>query len=231
MTGKQVVLVIDDEPRIQRFIKANLKAAGYEVIPAGTGAEAIDACEQNDPDLILLDLGLPDMDGFDLFVRLRRLTETPVIILTARGGSPEKIRGLDLGADDYMVKPFDVDELLARVRAVLRRSQKSTVDPGKSLLEFGALTIDVARHELRVGGEPVHLTPTEFKLLAHLAVHAGKVIIHEELLSHVWGSEYREAVEYLRVTVLHIRQKLGNHPELKQLIQTVPGVGYKLAKA
>ncbi|MDF2627531.1 MAG: response regulator receiver [Symbiobacteriaceae bacterium] len=228
MTGRQVILVVDDEPRIQRFVRANLKAAGYDVLLAATAAEAIDACEQHDPDLLLLDLGLPDMDGMDLFVRLRSFSETPVIMLTARDSSPAKIRGLDLGADDYIVKPFDVDELLARIRAVLRRSIKGGGNHNP-VLEVGALKLDVAHYEAWAGDEPLHLTPTEFKLLAHLAAHAGKVVLHEDLLSHVWGPEYRDAVEYLRVTVLHIRQKLSGSADLKQMVQTVPGVGYKLS--
>jgi two-component system, OmpR family, KDP operon response regulator KdpE len=223
VTHKQVILVVDDEPRILRFVRANLKAAGYEVVLAAAGAEAIDACEQHDPDLVLLDLGLPDMDGMDLFGRIRSFSEAPVIMLTARDSAPAKIKGLDLGADDYIVKPFDVDELLARIRAVLRRSQKAGGQTSP-VLEVGALRLDVARHGAWVGEEPLRLTPTEFRLLACLAAHAGKVVLHEDLLTHVWGPEYRDAVEYLRVTVLHIRQKLSGG----SVIQTVPGVGYKL---
>ncbi|HEY3365566.1 MAG TPA: response regulator transcription factor [Symbiobacteriaceae bacterium] len=228
MATKPTVLVIDDEPRIQRFIRANLKAAGFEVVLAASGAEAINLCEQHDPALILLDLGLPDVDGMDLFAQLRRFTEAPVVIVTARGGSAEKVKGLDLGADDYLVKPFDVNELVARLRAVLRRAHKGSGGADRSRLEVGSLQLDAARYEARVGGEAVHLTPTEFKLLAYLAANVDKVVLHEELLSHVWGPEYRDAVEYLRVTVLRIRQKLGDHPEVRQLLQTVPGVGYKL---
>lgn len=228
MTAKQIILTVDDEPRIQRFVRANLLAAGFEVILAGTACEGIRMCEQHDPDLILLDLGLPDMDGLDLFNQLRTFTESPVIILTARGGSAEKVKGLDLGADDYMVKPFDVDELLARVRAVLRRSQKSTASPSKGRVEVGSLRLELTRYETYVGDEPIRLTPTEFRLLASLAVHPNKVILHEDLLSQVWGPEYRDAVEYLRVTVGRIRQKLVDHPDVKEMIQTVPGVGYRL---
>lgn len=230
MNGKQVVLVVDDEPRIQRFIRTNLKVAGYEVALSGNAAEALDACERQEPDLVLLDLGLPDMDGLELFVQLRTITQAPVVILTARGTSVDKITGLDLGADDYMVKPFDVDELVARVRAVLRRSAKGPAGPAKSRLEVGPLTLDLASHEAHINGDPIHLTPTEFKLLAHLTTNAGKVVMHEDLLTHVWGPEYRDAVEYLRVTVLRIRQKLGERADLKQVIQTVPGVGYKLVQ-
>ena len=224
------VLVIDDEPYILRFIRTNLRAAGYEVTLAGAAAEALAACEQQAPELILLDLGLPDMDGLDLFTRLRRLFDAPIIILTARGSSVDKVRGLDLGADDYIVKPFDVDELLARVRAVLRRVEKRDTLTAPSEYEIGPLTLNLARHEAWVHGEPVHLTPTEFKLLGHLAAHADKVILHGDLLSHVWGPEYRDSLEYLRVTVGRIRQKLGADQASRELIQTIPGVGYKLVR-
>ncbi|HYF90624.1 MAG TPA: response regulator transcription factor [Symbiobacteriaceae bacterium] len=230
MIVRQIVLIIDDEPRIQRFIRANLTAAGFEVALAGTAADAVNVCEQRDPDLILLDLGLPDMDGLELFQRLRGMTESPVVILTARGSAAEKVKGLDMGADDYIAKPFDVNELLARVRAVMRRSQKGAGGPAKARVDVGPLALDVARYEARLNGELVHLTPTEFKLLAYLATNADRVVLHEELLSHVWGPEYRGAVEYLRVTVLRIRQKLGDHPDVKQLIRNVVGIGYKLVR-
>ncbi|MFZ5815139.1 MAG: response regulator transcription factor [Bacillota bacterium] len=226
---KQSILIVDDEPRIQRFIRANLRAAGYEVLLASTGGEAIAACEQQEPDLLLLDLGLPDIDGLEVFQRIRRFSRLPVIILTARSASSDKVQGLDLGADDYIIKPFDVDELVARVRAVLRRTANGPASPAPSSLTIGPLCIDVAAHEIRLEGEPVHFTPTEFKLLAYLAAHVDKVVLHEELLTHVWGPAYRDALEYLRVTIARIRQKLGDHPARHQL-QTIPGVGYKLSR-
>lgn len=228
--SKTKVLVVDDEVRIQRFVRANLRAEGFEVLLAATGTEAVDLCEQHNPGLVLLDLGLPDVDGLEVFRRLRAFTEVPVMMVTARGSSADKVKGLDLGADDYLVKPIDVDELMARVRTLLRRSQKNAGSAGQAIVEVGPLRLDIPRFQVWLQEEEIRLTPTEFKLLACLAMHAEKVVLHEDLLTQVWGFEYRDALEYLRVTVRRIRQKLGDDPSVRHLIQTIPGVGYKLCR-
>lgn len=222
------ILVVDDEPQIQRFLKPALTAAGYQPIEALTAADAERLVATAAPDLMLLDLGLPDKDGKDVIRALRGWSKLPIVVLSARGEEAEKIEALDLGADDYVEKPFGIGELLARVRTALRRR-----DPGSlaaSRFEAEGLSIDFARRIVTRSGEPVHLTPKEYDLLAHMARHAGLVLTHRQLLSTVWGPAHIEDVQYLRVFVGQLRNKIEQDAARPVLIRTEPGVGYRFAQ-
>ena len=219
------VLVVDDEPQIVRALKTSLEASDYGVISAGMGEEALALAAAQEPDLIVLDLGLPDLDGAEVIRRLRTWTETPVIVLSVRDGQDDKIDALDAGADDYVTKPFDVEELLARMRATLRRtSNDQTTAP---ILRTGDLEIDLARHLVRRGNELVHLTPTEYALVEAMATNPGKLLTHQWLLRKVWGQGYATESHYLHVYVRQLRQKLGDDSTMPRLIITEPGVGYR----
>lgn len=222
------ILVVDDEPQIQRFLKPALTAAGYQPIEALTAAEAERLVATAAPDLVLLDLGLPDKDGKDVIRSLRGWSKLPIVVLSARGEEAEKIEALDLGADDYVEKPFGIGELLARVRTALRRRDPSSV--AASRFEADGLSIDFARRIVTRGGEPVHLTPKEYDLLAHMARHAGLVLTHRQLLSTVWGPAHVEDVQYLRVFVGQLRNKIEQDVARPSLIRTEPGVGYRFAQ-
>jgi len=224
--AKKVLLVEDDE-KIMRFIRANLVASNFEVITAKDGREALEKYEQLLPDLILLDLMLPEIGGFDVLKNIREYSSVPVIIITAKGNTSDTIRGLELGADDYVVKPFDINELLARINAVVRRCIKERIDDSP-ILNTGELHINLASYKVKVGINNIKLTPTEFKLLAELAINNGKVITHEALLTKIWGLEYRDETHYLRVCVARIRQKLKLRDGDIGFIQTIPTVGYKM---
>jgi two-component system KDP operon response regulator KdpE len=222
------ILVVDDEPQIQRFLKPALTAAGYQPIEALTAADAERLAATAAPDLILLDLGLPDKDGKNVIRALRGWSKLPIVVLSARGEEAEKIEALDLGADDYVEKPFGIGELLARVRTALRRR-----DPGrvaKSSFESGGLSIDFVRRTVTRNGEALHLTPKEYDLLAHMARHAGLVLTHRQLLSTVWGPAHVEDVQYLRVFVGQLRAKIEPDPAHPRLVRTEPGVGYRFAE-
>lgn len=219
-----LVLVVDDEPQIHRFLRPTLEAAGYRVLRAGTGAAALQETATSRPDLVLLDLGLPDLDGQEVLLRLRRLTKVPVVVLSARDRAEEKIRALDAGGDDYVEKPFDVDELLARIRAALRHALAQ--DGAVALFRSGPLEIDLAGRLVRVGGMPASLTAKEYDLLALLARNPARVVTHRQLLRTVWGPAHEHDVQYLRVYVGQIRHKLG--PEASRLLATATGVGYRL---
>ncbi|MDF2958315.1 MAG: walR [Paenibacillus sp.] len=226
---KHKVMVVDDEPKILRFISANLKSLGHETLTCSNGPEALDAIDGFDPDLLLLDIMMPAMDGFQVLQRLRSFTNVPVIILTARSDSSDKVQGLNLGADDYLTKPFSLDELFARVNAVLRRTDGRSVTlatPAVSEIRMGALTVNLAQRRTWLKEAEVKFTETEYNLFVLLIQNAGKVMTHEQLLSEVWGSEYRDDVEYLRVAIARIRQKLKQIEEKPDLIITYPGVGY-----
>ncbi|KJS88186.1 MAG: chemotaxis protein CheY [Peptococcaceae bacterium BICA1-8] len=210
-----------------RFIRANLVASNFEVITAKDGREALEKYEQLLPDLILLDLMLPEIGGFDVLKNIREYSSVPVIIITAKGNTSDTIRGLELGADDYVVKPFDINELLARINAVVRRCIKERIDDSP-ILNTGELHINLASYKVKVGINNIKLTPTEFKLLAELAINNGKVITHEALLTKIWGLEYRDETHYLRVCVARIRQKLKLRDGDIGFIQTIPTVGYKM---
>src|SRR6266567_7012082 len=225
------ILVVDDEQPIQRILRRNLAMSGYDVVLAGDGKEAIEMVRLHQPDLILLDLYMPgDVSGLDVCVAVRQSLRTPIIILSAVTEEKLKVRALDLGADDYLTKPFSNDELQARVRACLRRSQMSETigdnDPEILTSEDGYLHMDVARRLVRAGEQDVRLTPTEFELLRQLMMHAGKVLTHRSLLRAVWGPEYGEEADYLRVYVRQLRLKIEVVPSRPRYILTEPGVGY-----
>ena len=229
MIEHTVILVVDDEPQIQRFLKPSLTAAGYEVAQALSGAAAIRSAGVAAPQIVIVDLGLPDMDGKDVIRELRKWLEVPIIVLSARDREAEKIAALDAGADDYINKPFSIGELLARIRAALRRRSRSEELPQS--MSVGGLTIDVAAHRVRRDGDIVHLTPKEFDLLVLLARHFGRVITHRQMLTAVWGPAHASDTQYLRVFIGQLRQKIEIDPADPKLILTEPGVGYRMAEA
>jgi len=228
---KTRILVVDDEPRLVRFVVANLQSVGYESITSERGRTAIDLTESHEPDLIILDIMLPDIDGFEVCRRIREFSLVPIIMLTAKAGETDKVKGLDLGADDYLTKPFGAQELLARVRALLRRSELAGGVKSKPVLAFDDIEVDVVRHRVTVQGQQVRLTPTEYKLLYQLALNAGRVMFHEDLLRKVWGPEYEDEIGYLRVYISRLRRKLEKNPDQPQYIRSEPGFGYVFAQA
>jgi two-component system KDP operon response regulator KdpE len=228
MSAKTQVLVVDDEEAILRFLKPALEANGYEMASAGTVAEATKRIAANSPDIVLLDLGLPDGDGKDVIKRAREWSDVPIIVLSARERETEKIESLDLGADDYVNKPFNVGELLARMRTALRhRMQRKAEIP---LLRVGNLEVDSMRHRATRAGAELKLTPKEYELLSFLAKHAGRVVTHKQILTAVWGPAHTEDTQYLRVYVGQLRQKVEAHPDDPRIILTEPGIGYRIAE-
>jgi len=224
---KTRILVVDDELSIIKFLRANLEARGYEVLAAMDGTEALQTFEMELPDLVILDIMMPKMDGFEVCQRLREWTQTPIIMLSARGDVSDKVRCLDLGADDYITKPFGASELVARVRAVLRRTGAVTTIPTQPSFACGDIKISFAQRKVTVAGNEVKLTPTEYSLLQELVLNAGKLLTHTHLLNKVWGPEYREEREYLHVFVRRLRAKLEPDPTNPRYIMAVPGVGYQ----
>lgn len=222
------ILVVDDEPQIQRFLKPSLSAAGYEVVEAATGAEALKAVATQAPDLVILDLGLPDMDGKEVIASLRGWSDIPIVILSARDRESEKIAALDLGADDYIEKPFGIGELTARIRTALRHRGRRDAIP--TIMEIDGLTIDPVKRLVSRGGEMVHLTPKEYDLLLLLARHAGRVVTHRTLLTSVWGPAHGDDLHYLRVFIGQLRQKIERDPTQPRIVRTEPGVGYRMAE-
>lgn len=218
------VLVVDDEPRFLRIIQFNLETEGYRVTCAASGEEALALFERYDPDLVVLDVMLPGLDGLDVCKRIREVSTRPIIMLTAKGADEDKVRGLRLGADDYVTKPFSADELLARVEAVLRRSQSAF--PQGAALVAGDLRIDYLAKQVTLRGQPVRLSPTEYRLLCCLVASPGIVLARDELLEKVWGAAYRGEREMLRVTLWRLRQKLEDDPSRPRYILTRPGMGY-----
>ncbi len=228
MTGKARVLLVDDEAAILRFLKPTLEANNYELVAAGTVAEALKRAAADAPDIVVLDLGLPDGDGKDVIRRVREWSDIPIIVLSARDRESEKIEALDLGADDFVNKPFGVGELLARIRTALRhRMQRNAETP---VLKLGTLEVDNVRHWVRRSGQDVKLTPKEFELLSFLSRHAGKVLTHRQILTAVWGPAHTEDTQYLRVYIGHLRQKIEDKPDDPQIIVTEPGVGYRISE-
>ena len=221
------ILIVDDDPQIVRFLRPSLTAAGYEVLVAVTGGEALKAAATLSPDAIVLDLGLPDMDGKDVIRELRSWSKTPILVLSARDRESEKIAALDLGANDYVNKPFGIGELTARLRAALRHAAGQAGEMTK--LTAGGLEIDVLAHRVTRDGTPVKLTPKEFELLAVLVRSAGRVLTHRQILTAVWGPGHTEDLQYLRVFIAQLRQKLELSPVAPQLIVTEPGIGYRLS--
>ncbi len=226
MTAGTKILIVDDEPAIRRFLKASLEAQGFEIVAAEDAGQALAAVTHAKPELMILDLGLPDQDGLEVIRQVRGSGALPIIVLSVRSDEAGKVAALDAGADDYMVKPFGVEELLARVRAALRhRLQQQGLGPAFRLRE---LAIDFLAHRVTIGEAEVKLSKREFALLRLLAEHAGKVMTHRQLLIAVWGEAHRDDVEYLRVYVRQLRSKLGDDPANPRFIETEPGVGYRL---
>lgn len=226
MTIRDKVLIIDDEPQIRRLIRAALDRAGYAIIEAGNAREAMEMLRAERPDISLLDLGLPDRDGLELVQLIKQQSDTTLIIVSARDATEEKVAALDLGADDYLTKPFDTDELLARVRVALRN--RMTKGGGVPAVRAGDIEIDLLAHIVRKAGVEVHLTPKEFAVLAQLAKFPGRVITHSQIMKHVWPNEHAHHVEYLRVLVRTLRQKLEDDPQRPQIIGNELGIGYRL---
>ena len=221
------ILVVDDEERMVRFIRLNLEHDGFQVIEAYRGAQAIQAIRDNLPDLVLLDVMLPDIDGFEILKMIREVNSVPVIMLTAKGEEDDRVRGLELGADDYVTKPFSPRELVSRVRAVLRRAEMIAGNIRGLIKVDEHLNIDFERREVWLEGELVKLRPTEFKLLYHLVQNAGWVITHDQILAKVWGYEYRDEPHYVRLYINYLRQKLEKDPADPKYILTERGVGYR----
>jgi two-component system, OmpR family, KDP operon response regulator KdpE len=223
---KSKVLIVEDETPMRRFLRATLVSQGYVVVEAASASEGIAMATQHMPDLLLLDLGLPDRDGLEVTKELREWCTAPIIVLSARGRENDKVEALDLGADDYLTKPFGTQELLARVRVALRRAIQ--VGPSaSSSIRIGPLAIDLASHEVRARGEIVHLTPIEYRLLVFLAKNAGRVLTHKQILHEVWGPTATQA-HYLRVYMTHLRRKLEEDPARPRLLINEPGVGYRM---
>ena len=223
----ELILVVDDEPRMTRFIRMNLELEGYRVIEAHDGVDALEKARTELPDLIILDVMMPELNGFETLEMLREVSNVPVIMLTVRSDEDDKVRGLELGADDYMTKPFGARELVSRVKAVLRRTQ-GPATPEEAILQIDdRLSVDYNRQEVIVEGERIRLRPTEFRMLYHLIENAGWVVPHETLLAKVWGYEYREEIQYLRLYVTYLRKKIEPDPSNPRYILTERGIGYR----
>lgn len=227
-TAGPLVLVVEDEPQMLRFLRASLSTHGLRVVESMTGADGLAQATARLPDVILLDLGLPDLDGLEVTRRLREWSKAPIIVISARGQDDDKIGALDAGADDYLTKPFSVGELLARIRVALRHATALSSDKPDPVFELEDLRVDLARREVFVGGTEVHLTPTEYRLLMVLVQHAGKVITHRQLLKEVWGPCHVDNSQYLRVYMAQLRQKLESNPARPRYLINEPGVGYRL---
>ena len=222
---KPLILLIEDDAQIRRFLRAALAAEDYRLQEAVTAEEGLAQAASRQPDLILLDLGLPDRDGLEVIQRVREWGKIPILVLSARGQEKDKIAALDLGADDYVAKPFAVGELLARIRAALRRS---TAGVTGTIARFGSVEVDLDKRVVRVDGQEVHLTPNEYRLLQVLIQHAGKVLTQRQLLNEVWGPQHTEQAQYLRVYIAQLRRKLERNPARPKHLHTEPGVGYRL---
>ena len=220
------VLIVDDEPQIRRLIHAALTRADYATVEAATAREALEMLKTERPDISLLDLGLPDRDGLELVPLFKAQSDATLIVVSAREATEQKVAALDLGADDYLTKPFDTDELLARVRVALRN--RLTRDGGTATIKAGDVEIDLMARIVRKGGQEVHLTPKESGVLAQLARHPGRVITHKQIMDHVWPNEHEHHVEYLRVLVRTLRQKLEDEPQRPRIIGNELGIGYRL---
>ena len=227
MSTQPHILVVDDEPQIVRALRTILTGAGYQVTSAGRGEEALALAAANPPDVIILDLGLPDMDGVTVCAHLREWTQLPIIVLSVRDQDEDKVAALDTGADDYLTKPFSVEELLARVRVAQRHLTQSQGAKG-TIVRAGDVTIDLVRHVVTRGDAEVKLTPTEYKFLAYLASNAGRVLTHRAILAHVWGWADSDNIEYLRVYMLQLRKKLETTPRHPSFLVTESGIGYRL---
>ena len=226
-TAPRLILVVDDEPRMIRFIRMNLELEGYQVVEASNGIDALDQVRKHMPELIIMDVMMPKMDGFETLRLLREISTVPVILLTVRSDEEDRIRGLELGADDYITKPFSPRELVSRVNAVLRRAEWPSPPPRTLLKVDDRLSVDFNRHQVIVDGERIDLRPTEYRLLSHLIQNAGWVVPHETLLAKVWGYEYRDETHYLRLYINYLRKKIEQNPAKPEYILTERGVGYR----
>lgn len=227
---KDRILVVDDEPKLVHLVREILTASGYEVLVTFSGEQAVETIALEQPDLVLLDIVLSGaLDGYDITSRVREFSNVPIIMLTAKVRESDLLHGFDVGADDYITKPFSSKELLARVRAMLKRSRGEAVAPPEAVIDCGDLRIDLARRRVSVNSKEVHLTPTEYNLLHELALHTNQVLLHEQILSAVWGPEYRDDLDYLRAYIRYLRMKLESDPSNPKLIVRCPGVGYMLA--
>jgi two-component system KDP operon response regulator KdpE len=222
------VLVIEDEAQIRRFLRATLTANGYQLLEATTAQEGLVQAATRQPEIVILDLGLPDLDGLEVTRRLREWTTVPIIVLSARGQESDKVTALDAGADDYLTKPFSVGELLARLRVALRHAARISQEPGEPMFALGELRVDLARRQVYIAEQQVHLTPIEYKLLTTLVRYAGRVVTHRQLLQEGWGPGHTEASHYLRVYMGQLRHKLEADPARPRYLVTEPGVGYRL---
>jgi two-component system KDP operon response regulator KdpE len=230
--NRPVILVIEDDPPIRRFLRASLAGHDFEVEEASTGTEALMLATQRPPDLVILDLGLPDLDGLEIIRRLREWSRVPIVIVSARGQEKDKVAALDAGADDYLTKPFGVGELLARMRVALRHAATLAAGKQEDAARFavGELAVDLAARRVFVGQKEIHLTPIEYRLLTTLARHAGKVLTHRFLLQEVWGPPYVEQTHYLRIFMANLRRKIEADPARPRYFLTEQGVGYRLAE-
>lgn len=228
MGQKQRILIVDDEPQITRVLRAGLTTRGYDLRVAADGASALDTFNDWHPDLVVTDLAMPDLDGLELCRRLRLVSQVPIIVLSVKGEERTKVEALDAGADDFVTKPFSMEELLARIRATLRRTPAaSSEDAASTVLESGDFRLDIETRRVVVLGNEIHLTPKEFELLAHLLRHAGKVLTHQKLLTAIWGANYSEQTEYLRVFIGQLRKKIEPDPASPRYILTEPWIGYR----
>lgn len=225
---KPIALIVEDDTNILRFVRANLRASGFEVYSAKTGEEALSQFEKVEPNVIVLDLMLPGIDGYEVCRIIREKSDVPIVMMTARDDIQDAVKGLNAGADDYITKPFAVEELLARINAVLRRAKSNLMNNELEKLKIGNISIDLAQRRVEVDDKIVHLTPTEFKLLTMLAGTPGKVVLHEELLQGIWGEEYKGFTHYLRVSIGRLRQKIETDPGNPEIIITCSGVGYMI---
>jgi two-component system, OmpR family, KDP operon response regulator KdpE len=227
--AEPVIVLIEDEPQIRRFLRTTLTSQGYRLFEATTGADGLVEVASRQPDVVIVDLGLPDIDGFEVIRRLRGWTAVPIIVLSARGQERDKVVALDAGADDYVSKPFGADELLARIRVALRHTAGASHEEDDAAFSVGELRVDLLRRQVSIAGAPVHLTPIEYKLLTTLVRHAGKVVTTPQLLREVWGPTHAEQGHYVRVYMAHLRHKLETEPANPRYLLTEPGVGYRLA--
>jgi len=228
MSEGALVLVVEDEPQMRKFIRASLTSHGYRVLEAERAREAVMLATSHNPELLLLDLGLPDGDGIDLARQVREWSRVPIIVISARGREDDKVAALDAGADDYLTKPFGVNELLARMRVALRHAQLVSSGTETQVLEFGDLKIDRVRRQVLRGNEELHLTPIEYKLLLLFAQNAGKVLTHRQILIEIWGASYASQTHYVRVHMAELRKKVETDPARPKLLTTETGVGYRL---
>lgn len=222
------ILIIEDDSQIRKFLRISLEANGFDVTEARLAEHGLSMCAERAPDLVVLDLGLPDLDGQEVIQRLREWSDVPVIVLSVRSDDAEKVAALDTGADDYVTKPFSITELMARIRTLLRKADHAT--PQKSLYHLGDLELDLAKRRVRLGGEALNVSRKEYDLLRCLVTRHGGVMTHEEILREVWGPAHVEDIHYLRVLVNHLRRKLRDEPSRPRYIHTVQGVGYRLAR-